>query len=288
MCMAYYDSYRVLAGRVRMHVVDWPGEGPPVLFLHHITANGLASLTLGKLVNHRRRLIAPDLRGRGRTDMPFGEYNIQVHVRDVMACLDRLEVEHFIASGHSYGAMISLILAAQFSERVGGLILFDGGAMPSAIALQTLNAYYDNLTYHYASLESYIERFRNAPAYQPWTEELETLLRSNLYEQPDGTYIRRVPRYVVETERKSENLVFWQQLPELHRQVRCPVLIVRAEMGMVGPQDQVLPDDVVASMLEGMPSAQVVTVEGAGHTSLLTIPSQERDAALLQFLGLEP
>jgi len=35
-----------------------------------------------------------------------------------------------------------------------------------------------------------------------------------------------------------------------------------------------------------MPAARVVTIPEAGHTSLLTIPSQERDAAVLEFLGL--
>src|SRR5438045_2004073 len=83
-----YSSYRVLAGRIRMNVLDWPGEGPPVLFLHGFSANGLASLRLGKLLVNRRRLLAPDLRGRGHSDMPFGEYGIPVHVKDVMACLD--------------------------------------------------------------------------------------------------------------------------------------------------------------------------------------------------------
>jgi hypothetical protein len=30
-----------------------------------------------------------------------------------------------------------------------------------------------------------------------------------------------------------------------------------------------------------------VTIERAGHTSLLTIPSEERDSAILEFLGLK-
>jgi pimeloyl-ACP methyl ester carboxylesterase len=281
-----YSSYRVLAGRIQMHVLDWPGDDPPVLFLHGFSANALASLRLGKLLVNRRRVIAPDLRGRGRSDMPFGEYGIPVHVKDVMACMDRLGVERFIASGHSMGATICVFLAAQHPERVAGLILFDGGAIPGELALQMLNAYYDSIQYRYPSVEAYVERFRNAPTYQPWTEALEALVRSNLYRQPDGSYIRQTPRYVIDADRRAENMQTWQQLPELYGQIQCPVLILRAGMGLIGQEDRVLPDDTITSMVDKLPSARVVTIEEAGHTGLLTIPSPERDGAILEFLGL--
>ena len=282
--MADYDSYRVLAGRIRMHVMDWQGEDPPVVFLHSFTANGLAALPLGNLLVEQRRLIAPDLRGRGLSDMPFGEYGVQVHVNDVMACLDRLGVDRFVAAGHSFGATIGVFLAAQFPERVCGLMLFDGGAIPSTTSADFLAAYYDNLQYHYAAVDDYVDRYRTAPLYQPWTPELETLVRSNLYQQPDGTFIRRVPRFVIDADRRVEQLDTWNQLPDLYTQIKCPILILRAGMGIMGAEDQVLTDDVIAAMLERMPAANVLTIAEAGHTSLLTVPNDERDMAILGFL----
>jgi pimeloyl-ACP methyl ester carboxylesterase len=282
--VADYDSYRVLAGRIRMHVLDWPGEGTPLLFLHSFTANGLAALPLGRLLFERRRVIAPDLRGRGNSDMPFGEYGVQTHIRDLIACLDRMEVGPVVASGHSFGATISLFLAAKYPERVSGLLLFDGGAIPGRQAIEYLNAYYDTIQYRYATAEEYVDRYRNSPLYQPWTEDLEELVRSNLFQEPDGSFIRRVARYIVQADRRDEHLEAWQQIPELYPKIQCPVLIIRAGMGIVGREDQVLPDEVIATMLEGMPSAQVVTIEEAGHTSLLTVPNEQRDEAILQFL----
>ncbi|MEP7286212.1 MAG: alpha/beta hydrolase [Chloroflexota bacterium] len=284
--MADYDSYRVLAGKVRLHIADWTGDGTPVLFIHSFTANALAALPLGNLLQNRRRLIAPDLRGRGTSDTPFGEYGIQVHAKDMIALLDRLEIDKVVAGGHSFGAAISLYMAAFYPDRVTGLILFDGGAMPSKTAQTFLDSYYNSLQYRYPTLEAYVDRYRTAPLYQPWTAELETLVRSNLIQQPDGTYIRRVPRYVVETDRQAEYLENGQQFPDLYNKVNCPVLIVRAEMGIRGAEDQVLSDDVLATMLQGMPAAQTVTITGAGHTSLLTIPSPVRDSAILKFLDM--
>src|SRR5258708_25173818 len=101
--MPDYNSYRVLAGRIRMHVMDWPGNETPVLFLHSFTANGLAALPLGTLLMNSHRLIAPDLRGRGLSDMPAGEYGIQTHLKDVVRCLDLLGTDRVVAAGHSFG-----------------------------------------------------------------------------------------------------------------------------------------------------------------------------------------
>jgi len=283
--IADYDSYRVLAGRIRMHIMDWAGDDPPVVFLHGFTANGLAALPLSELIGDKRRLIAPDLRGRGQSDMPFAEYGLQVHVKDMIACMDRLGVEQFVVAGHSFGATIGLSLAAEYPERVAGLIMFDGGAIPEPAAVAYLDNYYDTLTYTYASMDEYVDRFRNAPLYQPWVPALERLVRSNLFAQPDGTFIRRVPRFVVDADRRSESLETWNQLLQLYESVRCPVLIVRAEMGISGKDDQILTDTALKKMQEGMPNAEIITVAGAGHTSVLTVPSADRDAAILRFLG---
>ncbi len=284
--IADYDSYRVLAGRIRMHIMDWAGDDLPVVFMHGFTANGLAALPLSELLNDKRRLIAPDLRGRGHSDMPFGEYGISVHVKDLLTCMDCIGVEQFVAVGHSFGATIALSLAAEYPERVAGLIMFDGGAAPSPATAEYVNNYYETLKYHYASMDEYVDRYRTAPLYQPWVPALDTLVRSNLFQQPDGSFIRRVPRFVVDADRRSESLETWNKLPQLYASVRCPVLIVRAEMGIAGKDDQFLTDSVIETMQQAMPSAEVFTVAGAGHTSVLTVPSVERDTAILKFLGI--
>lgn len=286
--MPLYTTSRIPVGRVRLHIMDWESASPapPVLFLHAFTGNGLAALPLGRLLDGRRRLIAPDLRGRGHSDMPVSEYGIPMHMTDVLGLLDRLHLDRAVVAGHSFGAAIAVHLAAKAPKRVAGLILFDGGAVPSDAAVRVLDAYYGNLQYRYPSVEPYMDRFRHAPLYQPWTDDLDALVRSNLTLQPDGTYMRRVPRYVIDADRRSQNGVAWTQLPALYPQIRCPVLIVRAGHGVLGREDQVLPDEVIATMRDGMPHAEVVTVDDAGHTSLLTIPHVERDDALRRFLGL--
>jgi pimeloyl-ACP methyl ester carboxylesterase len=284
--MTDHNTYRVMAHRIRMFVRDWPGDSPPILFLHHFTGNSIQALRLARLLNGRRRLIAPDLRGRGKTDMPFGEYGIQAHLREIVGCLDRLKIGRCVVAGHSFGANLAVFLAAQHPQRVSGLILYDGGAFPSQAARQLLNFYYDNLQYKYPSLEDYIERYRSQPIYQPWTEELELLVRSNLHRQPDGTYIRNIARFVIDSDRRNEHIESWRRLEDMHPQIACPVLVLRAGLGITGPNDQVLDDATLEVMQNGMPHAEIVTIPQAGHTTIVTMPSPERDAAIERFLGV--
>ncbi len=284
--MTDHLTYRVMAQRIRMFVRDWQGAQPPVLFLHHITANSLEALRLARLLRGRRRLIAPDLRGRGKSDMPFGEYGLAVHYRELSEALKRLHISQCAVVGHSFGAMLGVWLAAHEPERVTHLVLIDGGAPPNPHEVRALNAYYDSMAYRYPSLDAYIERYKAHPLYQPYTEELDALLRSNLRLQPDGSYMRVMARYVLDAERAPAAVAQWADLPRLYAQVRCPVLILRAGMGIFSPTEPVLTDEIVALMQAGMPQAQVLTIPEAGHTTIVTMPHPQRDAALLRFLGV--
>lgn len=284
--MGECSTYRVMANRIRMFVRDWSGDNPPVVFLHHITGNSIEALRLAKTLNGRRRLIAPDLRGRGQSDMPFGEYGIPAHLRELNAFLDRMELDRPYLVGHSYGAALCVFLAAARPDWFSGVVLMDGGAVPNPLVLQMLNAYYDNMNYRYPTLDAYMDRYRNQPTYLPWTDELEALLRSNLRRQPDGTYIRQMARYVLDTDRSADSFAAWEQLPTLYEQISCPILIIRAEWGIFSRHDPVIPEDTLTEMQRSMPHAQVVTIPAAGHTTVVTGDYPERDAALLAFFGL--
>ena len=287
--MGEYKTDRVLAGRIRMHILDWPhnGDDPPVLFVHGITGSGMAGLRLGNLLAGRRRVISPDLRGHGWSDMPFSEYGVAAHAKDLILCMDRLGIQRFVVTGHSLGGIIGLYIAAQYPDRVTGLIMFDSGAVAPDSAWRLLVSYYEGTRYHYNSLDEYVSRFKNSPLYQPWTEELEALVLSNLFRQPDGTYTRQIPRYVLETDLHSLTPESREKLAELYPKIECPVLIFRASMGLFGPGSMVLPDESLSALLHAIPSAQAITIEEASHTSLLTIPCEARDRAIVKFLGLE-
>jgi lipase len=111
---------------VRLHVHEWGDPGaPPLVCLHGVTAHGarfrrLADDRLGA----RFRVLAPDLRGHGRSDWE-PPWRLETYVADVLETLDALGVGSAAFMGHSFGGRLILELAAAAPERVERAVLLD-------------------------------------------------------------------------------------------------------------------------------------------------------------------
>jgi pimeloyl-ACP methyl ester carboxylesterase len=100
---------------------------PLVLAIHGITSSSRTWLATARALGDRAALIAVDLRGRARSSALPGPFGIDVHVRDLLAVLDRFGLQRPVVAGHSLGAYIAARLAVRHPDRVGGLVLVDGG-----------------------------------------------------------------------------------------------------------------------------------------------------------------
>jgi pimeloyl-ACP methyl ester carboxylesterase len=103
------------------------GDAPLVLAIHGITSTSRTWLATAQALGERAALIAPDLRGRGRSSALPEPFGIDAHVRDVVAVLDHFELGSAVIAGHSLGAYIAARLAALHPDRVDSLVLVDGG-----------------------------------------------------------------------------------------------------------------------------------------------------------------
>ena len=80
------------------------------------------------------RCIAPDLRGAGAFGVPkaVDEFSMRSYAEDLVALLDRLEVDQAVVCGLSLGGYIAFELLRRFPERVRAAIL-DGELAPGAV-----------------------------------------------------------------------------------------------------------------------------------------------------------
>ena len=114
---------------MRLHAWTYgPPADPPVLALHGVRNHGgryrrLAADALGDA-----RVIAPDLRGHGRSGWE-PPWTRETHVADVLETLDALGVTGPVdVIGHSFGGLIACATAAAAPDRVRSLILLDPAA----------------------------------------------------------------------------------------------------------------------------------------------------------------
>ena len=80
------------------------GSGEPLLLLHGFTGSGddWQHVFAEPLAGYR--LIAPDLRGHGRSTNPSGQFTFADAARDIFALLDQLGIGRVSAIGMSAGA----------------------------------------------------------------------------------------------------------------------------------------------------------------------------------------
>jgi 3-oxoadipate enol-lactonase/4-carboxymuconolactone decarboxylase len=105
------------------HRVDGPA-GAPALVL----ANSLGSTLeiwdpIVPVLAQRFRVVRHDLRGHGRSPVPPPPYALADLGEDVLALLDRLDVDRAAFCGISIGGMVGMWLGAHAPARISGLVL---------------------------------------------------------------------------------------------------------------------------------------------------------------------
>jgi len=104
---------------------DDVGSGPDLLLLHGYPFN--RSLWVEQLdsLSKTFRVITPDLRGFGESDISVGASTMNRMAQDVVRLMDALEISSAIVGGLSMGGYVVLAFYKQFASRVRGLVLAD-------------------------------------------------------------------------------------------------------------------------------------------------------------------
>jgi len=114
----------------RVHHVEWPGEGPPVVLLHgmpgtHLDFTGVVAALPG------RHIIAVDRPGYGWSEGGALSYQAQIDL--IPKLLATLGLERAVLAGHSFGGLLALGVAVRHPQSVAGLALIapSGGGLRS-------------------------------------------------------------------------------------------------------------------------------------------------------------
>lgn len=100
-------------------------DGPPLLLVHGHPFDRTMWRPQTDGAFGGRRVIAPDLRGYGRSTVVPGRTGLDVFARDLAALLDALGVGPAVLCGLSMGGQIVLEFHRLFADRVAGLVLAD-------------------------------------------------------------------------------------------------------------------------------------------------------------------
>ena len=254
-----------------------------VLAVHGITASSRAWAAVGRDLPEDWALVAVDLRGRGGSRDLSGPTGLARHVDDlerVVAHLDPAGTGELVLTGHSLGAYVALLLAADSPHRFRRLVLVDGGIplpVPDDVDLDdllqvTLGPALTRLSQTFDDAEAYVDLFRQHPALGPhWNADVETYVRYDALETPEGVRSRAVEEAVRVDGR--DLLALGQRIDRALRELTLPTTLLAAPLGMFGEAPGLLPAAAVSSYAEMVPCLEAETVADANHYTILFDPA---------------
>ncbi|MDL1902092.1 alpha/beta hydrolase [Anaerolineae bacterium CFX9] len=227
------------------------GDARPILLLIH----GAGGSRLDWSAEMRRlpnvQCVLPDLASHGRSAAPIRQ-TIEEHTADMLALCDALEIEQALIAGHSMGGAIALQMALDAPNRVRGLILIGTGA---------------HLPVNPALLE--------ALQFSPETGKLKIMRWSAAPGTPEA-----MVEQVNQTLRETPGEVLYAAFAAVSRfDVRDRLAAITAPSLIVcGSRDVMTPPALSEELLERLPHARLVMIEGGGHQVINEQPAEAASA----------
>jgi len=86
---------------IRLHYLDWGGEGSTLIFLTGMGSSAYIFNKFAPRFTDKFRVLALTRRGQGDSDTPETGYDADTLIEDIRQFMDALDVEKAILAGHS-------------------------------------------------------------------------------------------------------------------------------------------------------------------------------------------
>jgi pimeloyl-ACP methyl ester carboxylesterase len=262
-----------------------PVTGLPVICLHGLTRNSRDfEVVAPRIAALGRRVIAPDMRGRGNSanDPDPAHYVPAVYAQDVLKLMDALEIPKAVFVGTSMGGLITMVLVALAPDRVAASVLNDVGPVLPAQGLSRIATYVGRAQ----PVASWAEAAEAARAIigSAYPERIDdeafwlALAHRTFRERDDGKIVTDYdPHIALAFADYDEGATPPDLAPLFTALAAKPMLSVR------GGISDILTEDGVAHMRTLNPALDSATIENVGHAPTLDEP--EAWDAMLDFLA---
>jgi pimeloyl-ACP methyl ester carboxylesterase len=254
----------------RVAYTEWgdPGESRVVICVHGLTRNGRDFDFLAQALAAHRRVLCPDVAGRGHSDWLThkDDYSYPLYLSDMAALIARSGAEQVDWVGTSMGGLIGMMLAAQAHTPIRRLVVNDVGPFVPRASLERI-AQYVGKAPPFADLDALERYLRQVSApFGPLTDDQWrhlALHSSRRYD--DGTITMGYdPGIANAFSGELKDVVLWP----LWDAISCPTLLLR------GAQSDLLLAPTAQEMTQRGPRARMVEFEGIGHAPMLMADDQ--------------
>jgi pimeloyl-ACP methyl ester carboxylesterase len=276
---------RIGVSGLTLRVREWPSAGSPIVLAHGLASNSRIWDDVAPRLAERHHVVALDQRGHGLSDRPAestGGFTFDKVVGDLLGLMDVLRLNRPVLVGHSWGGNVVLQCAATYPDRVGGLVLVDGGFIELAaqpgrdwerVRVDMAPPDLTHLTF-----PELLERVKSGDTSRYFGPAVEATLRTSFQDGPDGK--------IQPSLRREDHLeilrAMWEQRPPaLFPKITVPTLIVPSRRpNPTGRMAEMAPirEKLVAAAAETIPNARLLWLEDTVHDSPLQRPAELAEA----------
>lgn len=261
-----YESTDGLSLYYRDFGAEQPGT--PVICLPGLTRNSRDFGDFATRIEQRRRVLTPDLRGRGFSDYDpnWENYHPGTYIADAWQLLDTLRIERVIVMGTSLGGLCAMAMSMQHPDRIAGVIMNDIGPEIAEAGLKRVQDYTGRLP----PVSSWDEAVaQTKEIYGQWLPGLSDAdwrkMAWRAYREHDGVprldFDPNIGRAVREVgAQKGDPWALFASLKD------TPVTL------LWGVESDILTEDIWERMQAVKPDLEVVAVANRGHVPLLDEP----------------
>lgn len=250
---------------------DDQGSGPAVILLHgYPLCRAMWQPQVKALSAAGYRVIAPDLRGFGRSALPPGPVTMAAYADDVIALMDALGLGRAVVVGMSMGGYVLFNLLERYPRRLAGAVF----AVTRAAADDAAG------TLRRSALAQEVAEGRPQAVVDAFKEIL--FAPQTLIDQPE--LVARVRGWLEATAPQGliGGLLAMRERRDalaLLPTIKVPALVIGAEL------DRAVPPEHARAIAAGIPGAQLTILPGVGHMANLEAP-EAFNGLLLEFLVL--
>jgi non-heme chloroperoxidase len=250
-----HKSDFVTVNGIRLHYLDWGGQGPALLFLAGMGCTAYIYNRFAPRFTDRFHVLALTRRGHGDSDAPETGYDVDTLVEDISQFLDALGIEQVILVGHSFAGVELSRFSALHTQRLIKLVYLDSAYDRSTPAYKTMmeknllrRIQPPEVKDEYDTFQDYIVGIKRAyPALRSiWCDLLEEEVRHTVMVNSQGKFVDRMPQAIGDA--MSQTMV---SLAPEDAKIQVPVLSIFAlQDGSDYISTEYMTDDQIAQVIE--------------------------------------
>lgn len=248
----------------RIDVLVEGDDGDAVVLIHGFPLTREIWDAQAATLARTHRVLRPDLRGMGASNVPDGPYLMETLASDIAAALDACGIERAALVGHSLGGYVALAFARMFSERVTRLALVCSriaADAPNTAALRQESA-------------DRIERTgRTSPDLDTYATRL--LAPQTLKNKPE--IVARVRETIARIDPRGaaamlRGMAVRAAADDIAPDLTVPVLMI------AGAADALIPMEEARAIAQAFPNGRLELCRESGHLPMLEEPARVTEA----------